>query len=199
MPSLLTPEQLEEILSDLGPEFSALSDKRKRALCHNINVGLNVYRNIHATRREMTPHKRMEKFRKIVLTAEKLQAMLHEFALEMEVEIDRVRGNPPPSIPPTQDEVLEELSVDPRRAAMRGWRRINCTWPSRQAKKNSSASTRTFLPLSRWHKAVLATIVSERTAKESMTGIVILFLKLWLASTREHSVRKPLLVGKGHG
>jgi hypothetical protein len=45
-----------------------------------------------------------------------------------------VRGNPPPSLPPTQDEVLEELSVDPRRAPIR-IRHGKCTWPSGQAKE----------------------------------------------------------------
>jgi hypothetical protein len=85
MPSLMTPELLDEILSDLGPEFSALSDKRRKVLCDNINTGLDGYRSLNATRREMMPHKRIAKWLQIAQAAEKLLVMLHEFALEMKV------------------------------------------------------------------------------------------------------------------
>ena len=77
----------------------------------------------------------MEKWQQIERAAEKLQELLRGFDIDMGWAIDCVRGHPRATRPPTQDEVLEEMSVDPKLAvALEVCRNANSLYPSRQAK-----------------------------------------------------------------
>ena len=90
---LLTLQDLEEILSDLGPDF-ALLDERGTALCDEINRTFNVHQKFCQMRSDATPHKRMARLQQIERTTQKLQKLLEGCDFDMEWEIDRMRGLP---------------------------------------------------------------------------------------------------------
>ncbi len=106
--------RLAELLRDLGPEFSALSDEGRSALCESINEQFTVFHTLREHLRDVTPHKRMGRWQQIERATEKVQELLHGFTFEMMGEIDRMRGHRRGAMEqPTRVEVLEEMSTNP--------------------------------------------------------------------------------------
>ena len=131
MPSL-NLEQLGEILSDLGPEFSALSDEGRSDLCNEINQQFRLLQGIRKGIRDNTPYKRIERWQQVERETEKLQKLLHSLEFDMKRHIDRVRGRT--MEPPTQAQVQERMSTDPTVASfLERCRTQNFPLPSRQA------------------------------------------------------------------
>lgn len=107
---LLSPEQLEEILSDLGPDF-ALSDESRMGLCYVINQIFADHEVICQKRRDATPHKRMAWLQQVERTTKKLQELLHGRDFDIQWEIDRRRGHFQTEMPRVMNGFLDEICM----------------------------------------------------------------------------------------
>ncbi len=126
---LINSEQLQEILSDLGPDF-ALSDEQRTVLCDDINGTFNAHQKFCQMRSDATPHKRMARLQQIERTTQKLQELLDGADFDLEWEIDRVRG-----LPKAQQllDVPDGIFMSPQESAVLMALVRNDEFPSKQA------------------------------------------------------------------
>jgi len=134
---LLSFEQLEEILRDLGPPFSALSHQGRWQLHGEINCHFDSYGRSRKSRRAAAPYRRVEQCQQLARAMETAQEILGCLGFDLDLAIDRVRVHPRATRPPTREEVLEAGKDIELAMTLEECRKENCLFPSTQAREEA--------------------------------------------------------------